>query len=62
MSKIKLDKESIKLEFTFTKDEYIKSRRKFLRQSKTISNGNIIFLIIMTLIEELFLCIGVYFF
>ena len=62
MSKIKLDKESIKLEFTFTKDEYIKSRRKFLRQSKTISNGNIIFLIIMTLIEVLFLCIGEYFF
>lgn len=62
MSKIKLDKESIKIEFNISRDEYIKSRRKFLRQSKTVSNGNIIFLIIMTLIEILFLFIGEYFF
>lgn len=62
MDKIKLSKESIKLEFTITKEEYIKSRRKFLRQSKTISNGNIFFLIIMTLFEILFLFIGEFFF
>lgn len=62
MSKIKLDKESIKLEFSISRDEYIKSRKKFLRQSKTVSNGNIFFLVVMTLIEILFLCIGEYFF
>lgn len=62
MNKIKLEKESIKIEFECTRDEYIKSRRKFLRQSKTVSNSNIIFLILMTIIEVVFLLIGEYFF
>ena len=61
-NQIKIDKESIKIDFTLSRDEYIKSRRKFLTESKTISKGNIIFLIIMTLIEILFLIIGEYFF
>ena len=48
--------------FTYEKDEYIKSRRKFFRINKTISNGNIAFLILMTILEIIFLVIHEFFF
>lgn len=62
MEKIKINDNRIKIKFICEKDEYIKSRRKFLRESKTLSTGNIIFLIIMTIIEIFFLAIHEFFF
>lgn len=52
---IYLKKKNIKIKFKYTRDEYIKSRRKFILESKTISKGNIAFLIFMTILEIFFL-------
>lgn len=62
MEKVKLNNDKIKINFKCERDEYIKSRRKFLRESKTLSTGNIMFLIIMTLIEIVLLGIHEFFF
>ncbi len=57
-----LSKKSVKIKFKYSKDEYIKSRRKYLRKSNTISNGNIIFILLMTILEIVFLIIHELFF
>lgn len=57
-----LTEKTIKIKFKYTKDEYIRSRRKFLRKSKTISNGNLIFILLMTILEIVFLLIHEFFF
>jgi len=62
MNNLRTDNSVAKITFSYTKDEYIKSRRKFLRISNTISNGNIVFLIVMTILEIVFLIIHEFFF
>ena len=54
-SNIYLEQSDIKVKFRYTKEEYVKSRRKFLLESKAISKGNISFLIFMTFFEILLL-------
>lgn len=62
MEKSKVRSSRVSLEFSYNKDEYIKSRRKFLRINKSISTSNIIFLLVMTLLEIIFLVIHEFFF
>lgn len=54
-SNVYLEQSDIKVKFRYTKEEYIKSRRKFLLESKVITKGNIAFLIFMTFFEILLL-------